>query len=198
MPTGYSGGVVDLLSMMLVSNPTKRPSAGDVLKHPLFLTAKRPTPIKPRQSKKEVSRSSDEVSSVDMDMLRSMMSDTSSVMSTELKDMVKAYEADAGDELHPAMALVTRVMDNMGQTSRAIQERKSHLERQVEMLKSYCLQVLDNDQALFSRACKTLDKSQDEEEIEEHLIRVLGHEKYGLCGVQLLYYKKFTYVLRNK
>ena len=33
--------------------------------------------------------------------------------SSDLQDMVKAYDVDSGAEAHPVMALVTRVMDNM-------------------------------------------------------------------------------------
>lgn len=201
MPTCYSDGVVDLLTMMMVNSPTKRPSAADILKHPLFRSTRKPAQL-PQPPNKEVAYSSDEIGSLNFERLKGTLSLIGKGRATstlsELQDMVKAYEVDAGFEAHPVMALVTRVMDNMGQTTRvALQGRKSHLERQVEMLKMYCLQVLDNDKTLFTRACDTLDKSQDEEEIEEALIRVLGHERYGLCGVQLLYYKNFTFNLRK-
>lgn len=201
MPNCYSDGVVELLTKMMVNNPTKRPTASDILKHPLFRSTKKLAPI-PQEENREIVYSSDDYESLDLRRLRKTLSHLEKEKPVrdlaDLQDMMKAHEVDSEVASHPVMALVSRVMDSLGHSARDPGHgRKSHLERQMEMLKMYCLQVLDNDISLFNRACKTLDKSQDEEEIEEALIRIFGHEKYGLCGVQLLFYKNFTFNLRK-
>lgn len=199
MPTCYSDGVVELLTMMMVKDPEKRPSAKAILNHPLFRSSRKPDPM-PQQPNKEGTL--EKAGPLDIDRIQGTLTLLGKGRTTrrpkDLQDMMKSLEVDAGFEAHPALALVTRVMDSMGHTSQAaLKGRTSRIEQQVEMLKMYCLKVLDNDKTLFTRACEALSTSQDEDEIEESLIQVLGHEKYGLCGVQLLYYKNFTYNLRK-
>ncbi|XP_052779734.1 uncharacterized protein LOC128216994 [Mya arenaria] len=96
---------------------------------------------------------------------------------------------------NPVMTVVHRTLLHMGKT--ATIKGRDKLERQVDMLKMYCIQCLDNDDGLFRRACEALNMSHDEEEIEETLLRVLGPEKFGLCGLQLLHYKNFTFNLQR-
>ncbi|WAR25243.1 NEK6-like protein [Mya arenaria] len=65
---------------------------------------------------------------------------------------------------NPVMTVVHRTLLHMGKT--ATIKGRDKLERQVDMLKMYCIQCLDNDDGLFRRACEALNMSHDEEEIE--------------------------------
>ncbi|WAR11532.1 M3K3-like protein [Mya arenaria] len=109
------------------------------------------------------------------------------------RDKAEPEEELTGD---PVMDLVTRTLSSMGHNTLK-PAGKNQMQHHVEMLRMYILRVLDNDRALFDRAVSELDSVADKDDLEEKLIRILGHERYGLCGVQLLHYKNFTYNIRT-
>lgn len=209
MPTDYSKGVMDLLASMISKDPRNRPSAGQILEHKVFKTTKKPPPLPARG---EPDREDVDDEDRENDGMRTIMG-TLTQLHLEgghltLGGGAAHYMQDEGHvdfgpadsepgvefENNPVMQVVSRTLMAMGHDTVMIQGR-STLERQVDMLKVYCLQCLDNNAALFKSACDALDKSHSEEEIEETLIRILGHERYGMCGLQLLHYKNFVFNL---
>ncbi|XP_045165598.2 uncharacterized protein LOC123529351 [Mercenaria mercenaria] len=211
MPTDYSRGVTDLLTLMINKDPQQRPSAAQILRHDIFKTTKKPPPI-PSRRKSNLDDVDDEDKEDDgmktilgtltqlyhPDGQRTLGGGAAKMLKTsgEVDNGRPNMQTDDEYEDNPVMHLVKRTLADMGHDQTQIQGH-SVLERQVEMLKVYCLHCLDNNMSLFKRACEALDKSHSEDEIEETLIRILGHEKYGLCGVQLLHYKNFTFNLRS-
>lgn len=208
MPTDYSKGVTDLIKMMIHKDPAQRPSAKQVLGQPIFKTTKKPPPI-PARGKRNL----DDVDEEDKedDAMKTILGTLTqlhayagekTIGGGAARMLETSGEVDDGPitdeyENNPIMQLVTRTLTDMGHEQSKDIRGRSTLERQVELLRVYCLHCLDNNNSLFTRACEALDTNHSEDEIEEILIRILGHEKYGLCGVQLLYYKNFTFNLRS-
>ncbi|WAR25260.1 NEK4-like protein, partial [Mya arenaria] len=69
--------------------------------------------------------------------------------------------------------------------------------RQIEHLQYYCTRVLGDDVALFGTVYDLISREKDEHKLEEQLISVLGPEKFGLCGVHLMFLKNFEYNLQK-
>ncbi|KAH3827828.1 hypothetical protein DPMN_129771 [Dreissena polymorpha] len=65
--------------------------------------------------------------------------------------------------------------------------------RQIEHLQYYCTRILNNDMELFQEVYTLIGMEKDEHKLEEQLISILGHEKFGLCGVHLMFLKNFEY-----
>lgn len=211
MPTGYSQGVVDLLLAMIQKDPRQRPSAADILTRDVFRNTQKPPPLAPRgepdlqdvetedRADKDMQTIIDTLTQMDLYEETTLHVGGAARLLHDIEEGQMDFGSASGDtgeyEDNPVMQLVTRTLNAMGHNTTQMLQGRSSLERQMELLKMYCLQCLDNNKALFKSACDALDKSLSEEEIEETLIKIMGHEKYGLCGVQLLHYKNFVYNL---
>ncbi|XP_060565586.1 uncharacterized protein LOC132724672 [Ruditapes philippinarum] len=209
MPTNYSSDVTDLLTSMIKKDPRDRPSAKQILSHKMFKSPKKVLQIPPKR-KHSLSDVDDEDKQDDgMKTLLGTLTQlhmhdgrvtrgggAANMLGNRGDDGTCLAKDNDEFESNPVMQFVKRTLADMGHDQIEIQGR-SMLERQLEMLKIYCLHCLDNNTGLFERACKALDTYHSEEEIEEVLIRILGHERYGLCGLQLLHYKNFKFNLRS-
>ncbi|XP_052287043.1 serine/threonine-protein kinase Nek4-like isoform X1 [Dreissena polymorpha] len=207
MPTGYSAGVTDLMKMMMQADPSKRPSADEILRQKIFKTTGKPPPITDPPKVFDIEDDHDEDTYLSSDTLTliNLSIDGGTSMGGKAKPVDEKKDAGAvgGNMIvdllsaNPIMGLVTRVLDDMGKTH--LVKGRSKQEKNAELLKMYCLHCMDNNEELFKKASAALTASYDEDQIEvsETLIRILGHERYGLCGMQLLHYKNYTFAMKN-
>lgn len=115
------------------------------------------------------------------------------------------FQKKVADESFNVMQLVVRTMTGLfPKDDKEKQEAFSRTSdpqgmilRQIEHLQYYCIRALGNDVDLFQKAYDTLARERNEEKLEENLIKILGQEKFALCGVQLLFLKNFEYNLRK-
>lgn len=276
MPTDYNPGLVYVLSAMMQKDPTKRPSAADIVNNDLFKGRKKPPVIAPKPKllvaemkarkyeaggngpfnmQKLLDTLSDvhnkdrgasggadydgdaTLTSIMADNYKPRMDKTVKNMKT-VKSPVKViapipvpeastsdvnisvrssygdqdftktmvdFRQKVADESFNVMQLVVRTMTGLfPKDEKEKQEAftrttdpQGMILRQIEHLQYYCMKALGNDVDLFQKAYDTLGSERDEEKLEENLIRILGQEKFGLCGVQLLFLKNFEYNLNK-
>ncbi|XP_060565585.1 serine/threonine-protein kinase Nek1-like [Ruditapes philippinarum] len=123
--------------------------------------------------------------------------------SADFESTLKDVQSQVATDAFNVMQLIVRTMTGLfPKDDESAKEAlaRSHdpqavMLRQVEHLQYYCIKVLNNDVALFQRAYDLMSTEKDENKLEEQLINVLGHEKFGLCGVQLMFLKNFEYNL---
>ncbi|KAL4235214.1 Serine/threonine-protein kinase Nek4 [Mactra antiquata] len=211
MPTGYRPEFGTLLSKMMEKDPDDRPSASDIINDVLFKRPKKPKPMPSLFFTKlgdPANSDDDEIldfAIVFLHTLSQMFADGAAARPPlPFPDRSPPGGAAAGkkaddddDKQDPVMELVTRTLKDMGHNTLR-PAGTGRIEHQVRMLKMYILNVLNNDEELFNKADKELDKTDDDENLEEKLIRILGHENFGMCGVELLHYKNFTYNLKHR
>ncbi|KAH3827807.1 hypothetical protein DPMN_129750 [Dreissena polymorpha] len=205
MPTGYSAGVTDLMKIMMQADPSQRPSADEILRQNIFKTTGKPPPITDPPKGTDIEDDDGEDTYLSSETLTwinlSIEGDISMGRRTKPVDGKQDAGAVGGNMIvdllseNPILGLVTRVLDDMGKTH--LVKGRSKQEKNAEMLKMYCLHCMDNNEELFKKASAALTASHDEDQIEETLIRILGHERYGLCGMQLLHYKNYTFAMKN-
>ncbi|XP_045165597.1 serine/threonine-protein kinase Nek1-like [Mercenaria mercenaria] len=121
----------------------------------------------------------------------------------DFETTLKNVQSQVATDAFNVMQLIVRTMTGIfpkddDKTKEAL--ARSHdpqavMLRQIEHLQYYCIKVLNNDVALFQQAYGLMSIEKDENKLEEQLIGVLGHEKFGLCGVQLMFLKNFEYNL---
>ncbi|XP_052815057.1 serine/threonine-protein kinase Nek4-like [Mya arenaria] len=210
MPKGYRKEFCALLSRMMEKDPNDRPSAAEMMKDVLFQDASKPDPMPNLRSQGDYGSKDYEAGGLNLNNFLRTIGDMSVAgrkrpqaqpkpplkpkpRVAKPRDKAEPEEELTGD---PVMDLVTRTLSSMGHNTLK-PAGKNQMQHHVEMLRMYILRVLDNDRALFDRAVSELDSVADKDDLEEKLIRILGHERYGLCGVQLLHYKNFTYNIRT-
>lgn len=118
---------------------------------------------------------------------------------------LRSVQSQVATDAFNVMQLIVRTMTGLFPTDEKEKEellKRTHdpqavMLRQIEHLQYYCIKVLNNDVALFQRAYDLLATEKDENKLEDQLIGVLGHEKFGLCGVQLMFLKNFEYNLHK-
>lgn len=212
MPTRYRPEFADLLSKMMEKDPNDRPSAEQILRDEMFTKSKKPSPMPNLKSPHDYGSEDYDKGPFNLNNFLKTISDMSVagkkpgaklvpkpiVLPKKVAEEVDRTE-DSGQKVtaDPVMELVTRTLKDMGHNT-IRPAGVGILEQQIRLLKLYILNVLDQDQALFNKASKELDATDSEEELEEKLIRVLGHEKFGLCGVEMLHYKNFSYNLKHR
>lgn len=115
------------------------------------------------------------------------------------------FQKKVADESFNVMQLVVRTMTGLfpkdekekQEAFTRTSDPQGMILRQIEHLQYYCVKALNNDYGLFQKAYDTLGQERDEEKLEENLIKILGHEKFNLCGVQLFFLKNFEYNLEK-
>ncbi|XP_052284374.1 serine/threonine-protein kinase Nek4-like [Dreissena polymorpha] len=203
MPDGYSSGLIDLMKTMMQVDPDKRPSATDLLQESIFKTTGKPLPIADSTKNVVLEDTDDQVTTESLTWVESIINNDTITGERRSHDDEGHIDYGPVDDTtvvellseNPMMGFVTRVLNDMGK-SQLVQGR-SKLEKNADMLKMYCLQCMDNNKELFLKASAALTASHDEDQIEETLIRILGHERYGLCGEQFLHYKNYMFVMKN-
>lgn len=205
MPTGYRPELAKLLSRMMEKDPDDRPSAKEIMQDELFKRRQKPKPLRNLRGPDYYAKSDKADFKADQARLKPLLHTIRdmSVPGRKLLDLQPgarpevvrpAESADVDND--PVMEVVTRTLKDMGHdTTRPA--GKNVLQQRVDMLKLYILNALDNNKQLFDKVDRDLDNLDKDEDLEEKLIEILGHEKFGLCGMELLYYKNFTYNLRH-
>lgn len=151
------------------------------------------------------------LSDINLSMRDSSTDDLESTMKEKLviqedfETTLRSVQSQVATDAFNVMQLIVRTMTGIFPTDEKERQellQRSHdpqavMLRQIEHLQYYCIKVLNNDVALFQRAYDLMGVEKDENKLEEQLINVLGHEKFGLCGVQLMFLKNFEYNLHK-
>lgn len=181
------------------------------IKSPVKVSPVKPSPVKPTPAKPNPAKQNPVTPSPDRTVPNVTISDvnlsvgSASGGSDKFTATMINFQKKVADESFNVMQLVVRTMT--GLFPKDEQEKKEAFSRttdpvammlrQIEHLQYYCIKALNNDQILFQKAYDTLARERDEEKLEENLIQILGQEKFGLCGVQLLFLKNFEYNLEK-
>lgn len=202
LPKRYRPEFNRLVKRMMERDPADRPSAADIMKDPLFRDVEKPKPLPNLHKSADVR--SDDYKSPDPKLNTFLQrAGEMSVGGRKLQDLQRRAKPplppkpkEIEEDNDPVMELVTRTLKNMGHDT-VRPAGKNHLEQKVDLLEIYILRVLDNNRELFKKVSGELDNYDKNEDLEEKLIELLGHEKYGMCGMEFLHYKNFTYNLKH-